>query len=491
MLYDEIAAGGMASVHLGRLIGPVGFSRTVAIKRLHQTFAKDPEFVSMFLDEARLAARVRHPNVVSVLDVVALESELFLVMDYVQGESLARLLRASRDKARMPVRVAVAIATSTLYGLHAAHEARDEQNEPLCLVHRDVSPQNILVGVDGIARVVDFGVAKAANRVQTTRGGQLKGKLSYMSPEQVRCEPVDRRTDIYAASVVLWETLCGKRLFHADEPAGVVARIMAGNPTPPRSVVPDLPDEVDRIVQRGLAFKKEQRFATARDMALALEHAVAPAPAAVVGAWVEEMASQALARRAGRVAEVESHSDVLPRPVLGSLPEQLLIGDNKRASTVRSEPAALLSGPGNAADSQASSLTVSSSVSGAARRRRRAPLAIALVITAGLAGAVWLALRARSESAASAASATKPTLSQPTVVSVAPRPLPAPSKSVAVHENAPASPSPSPSASAATAVVPPTARRRVPRKARANREKKVKSASTPGTTTDFSNLSRQ
>src|SRR5262245_394878 len=150
----------MATVHLGRLLGPVGFSRTVAIKRLHAQFATDPEFVSMFLDEARLAARIRHPNVVPTLDVVATEGELFVVMEYVHGESLSRLIKEeARNGRRIPPRIAASLISGTLQGLHAAHEARDERGNPLNIVHRDVSPQNILVGSDGIARVLDFGVA--------------------------------------------------------------------------------------------------------------------------------------------------------------------------------------------------------------------------------------------------------------------------------------------------------------------------------------------
>src|SRR5450432_3116813 len=177
-LYGKLAAGGMATVHFGRLLGPAGFSRTVAIKRLHPQFAKDPEFVAMFLDEARLAARIHHPNVIATLDVVALEGELFLVLEYVQGESFASLLRAARDRRTpVPLPVVSAVMTGVLHGLHAAHEAKNERGEPLRLVHRDVSPHNVLVGADGVPRVLDFGIAKAAGRLQTTREGHLKGKL--------------------------------------------------------------------------------------------------------------------------------------------------------------------------------------------------------------------------------------------------------------------------------------------------------------------------
>src|SRR5262249_54371047 len=161
--------------HFGRLLGPIGFARTVAIKQLFPHFASDPEFVSALLDEARLAARIQHPNVVPVLDVVALEGEIFLVMEYVHGESLSRLLRLARDPgATVPPRIASAILSHALHGLHAAHEAKSEGGERLDTVHRDVSPQNILVGADGVARVFDFGIAKAKFRSQMTRDGQVK-----------------------------------------------------------------------------------------------------------------------------------------------------------------------------------------------------------------------------------------------------------------------------------------------------------------------------
>src|SRR4051794_38844344 len=173
--YSEFAAGGMASVHFGRLLGAAGFARTVAIKCLHPQFAKDPEFVSMFVDEARLAARIRHPNVVQTLDVVQSDDELFLVMDYVHGESLASLLKRAHAMGRkVPLRIAIKIIQHSLFGLHAAHAATTERGEPLHLVHRDMSPHNVLVGVDGVARVLDFGIAKAGGRVQVTRDGQVK-----------------------------------------------------------------------------------------------------------------------------------------------------------------------------------------------------------------------------------------------------------------------------------------------------------------------------
>ncbi len=306
-LHDEIAAGGMATVHLGRLLGPVGFSRTVAIKRLHPQFAKDPEFVAMFLDEARLAARIRHPNVVPTLDVVALDGELFLVMEYVQGESLSRLVRASaKHEAATPLPIVCTVMAGVLHGLHAAHEAKTEHGEALSIVHRDVSPQNVLVGIDGVPRVLDFGVAKAAHRAQTTRQGQVKGKMAYMAPEQLKSDHVDRRCDVYAAAVVLWEAVTRRRLYHADTDARLLTMILFEPAPSPRALVPDINADLERIIMRGLERDRDLRYATAREMALDLETCLPVASASAIGGWVERMAGNALATRARRISDIES-----------------------------------------------------------------------------------------------------------------------------------------------------------------------------------------
>jgi eukaryotic-like serine/threonine-protein kinase len=307
-IYDEIAAGGMATVHLGRLVGPAGFTRTVAIKRLHPQFAKDEEFSSMFVDEARIAARIRHPNALTALDVVAAKGELYIVMDYIHGESLGKLLRGGP----LPLAVASSINTQALLGLHAAHEATDDRGVPLSIVHRDVSPQNILVGVDGVARVVDFGIAKAASRVHTTQAGKIKGKLSYMSPQQVQSEDVDRRADIFAAGVVLWESVVGRKLLARGD--ATITRVLNWQGIPPEDLAL-VPGFLQPIVQRALAREPADRFATAREMAIALADAVPPAGSMEVGDWVEQRAHQILADRARAVSDVErqtTSSDVRP-----------------------------------------------------------------------------------------------------------------------------------------------------------------------------------
>ena len=384
-LYGEIAAGGMATVHFGRLLGPVGFSRTVAIKRLHPQFAKDPEFVSMFLDEARLAARIRHPNVVPTLDVVATQGELFLVMDYVQGESLSRLIRAARERQqRIPVRYVATIITGALHGLHAAHEAKNERGEPLRIVHRDISPQNVLVGSDGVSRVLDFGVAKAAGRMQTTREGQLKGKLAYMAPEQIGGE-VTRQTDVYAAAIVLWEALTAQRLLSGDNEGQILAKVLNGEHMPPSALAPELPPELDAVVLKGLARSPAHRWATAREFAIALEKCIGIASPTEVGEWVESMAHGALAKRAEKIAEIESSSaNIHPQELTtAGVPPALASSPSGR------------SGPHPAADppvSQASQLSSISVAREATVSKPRRNLVIAIAGAAALFGALLVML---------------------------------------------------------------------------------------------------
>jgi serine/threonine protein kinase len=308
-LYNEIAAGGMATVHIGRLLGPVGFARTVAVKRLHPQFAKDPEFVSMFLDEARLAARVQHPNVVATIDVVATDGELFLIMDYVRGESLSKLLRTARKAGqRIPPRIAASIMCGFLHGLHAAHEAKNERGDRIDLVHRDVSPQNVLVGADGIPRVLDFGIAKAAGRIQVTRDGQIKGKLAYMPPEQLSGRELTRAVDIYASGVVMWETLTGERLFKGETESETLAKILRDPVVPPSSVVPGLTKAFDAPLLKALSRDAKHRHATARELAFEVEKCVGVASATEVGEWVENMVGTILSAREDQIAEIESNS---------------------------------------------------------------------------------------------------------------------------------------------------------------------------------------
>jgi serine/threonine protein kinase len=320
-LHGEIASGGMAVVHFGRLLGPVGFSRPVAIKRLHPQLARDPEVRGMFVDEARLASRIRHPNVVPTLDVVSQGDDLLLVMEYVHGEALNRLMRASRARAQpIPLPIVLAVMTSVLHGLHAAHEATNETGEPLHIVHRDVSPQNVMVGVDGAVRVLDFGIARAAMRAENTREGMVKGKIAYMAPEQLGGGLLDRRADVFAAAVVLWEMIAGRRLFVQDDGGQVlVEKLLRGPLEPPSLHARGVPKLLDAITLHGLARSPQQRFATAREMALALEKVGPIALLHEVGDWVEAVAAESVGERTARLKELETTSATWRATLDGSL----------------------------------------------------------------------------------------------------------------------------------------------------------------------------
>ncbi|MEP7123710.1 MAG: serine/threonine-protein kinase [Byssovorax sp.] len=323
VVFEEIAAGGMATVHLGRQRGAAGFTRMVAVKRLHRQYAKDPEFVAMLVDEARLAGRIHHPNVVTMLDVAAEDGELVLVMEYVHGEPLAKLLRAARRKG-LPVSASIAatILTEALHGLHAAHEARDERGMELGIVHRDVSPQNIIVGADGVTRVLDFGIAKAAGRIHSTREGEIKGKFAYMPPEQLHGEHLDRRADIYAAGVVLWETLTGERLFLGSAEMPNLQRLLDADVEPPSTRIAGLAPSFDAVAMRALAREPKDRYPTARAMAMALEACGPAASASEIGEWVEVLANESLSRRALLIASLEKLGEPIAR--IGSITDETL-----------------------------------------------------------------------------------------------------------------------------------------------------------------------
>ncbi|HEY2514815.1 MAG TPA: serine/threonine-protein kinase, partial [Polyangiaceae bacterium] len=309
VMYGAVAAGGMASVHLGKLLAPGRFTRRVAIKRLHPQLAADPEIAATFADEARHAARVSHVNVAAMLDVVSSEAELLLVMEYVHGESLSRLLITSRGSGvGVPIPTLVTVLCDVLHGLHAAHEATDEDGASLQLVHRDVSPQNVIVGVDGVARVVDFGIAKALARANVTRDGRAKGKMPYMAPEQLLHRAIDRRVDVYAAGVMLWEGLAGKRLFRGDDEAALFQEIVEGVIPPPSQANPAVPPALDAIALKALSRDPTRRYATAREMAQAIEATGPRAPASAVGEWVTTTASEALAKRAALISEMDRDS---------------------------------------------------------------------------------------------------------------------------------------------------------------------------------------
>lgn len=301
-LLGLIATGGMGKVYLARAVGEGGFEREVALKVMHDHLLLEPDFIGMFLDEARLAARIRHPHVVPTLDIQKTDTNLFLVMEFVEGLTASSLLKQLRRRARaeasvdpsrdsdasaggsapgrrsvsgpVPVAMAARIVVDVLSGLHAAHELTDRDRQPLNLVHRDVSPGNVLIGSDGVARITDFGVARAETRLTSTMGGQIKGKLPYMPPEQVLANRVDRQADIYSAGVVLWELLVGHRLFRAEEQGALIHRVVEGAASTPKQHNPQVPPSVDEACMRALDRAPDARYATAADFGEALEEAV-------------------------------------------------------------------------------------------------------------------------------------------------------------------------------------------------------------------------
>ena len=271
----QLASGGMAAVYVARALGVAGFERLVAIKVLHPHLAYEEEFVSMFLDEARLAARIRHPNVVPTLDISDTEGDgFFLVMQYIEGDHFGSLLgHAARGGERIPARATARIVLDALGGLGAAHELTDEFGDPLKLVHRDVSPHNVMVSIDGSAHLTDFGVAKAEKRLSSTRAGQFKGKLAYMA-EQASTGFADQRSDLFSMGIILWEALTGRRLFRAENNAATLTKILHEAIPLPSELWDDL-HAYDDLMAKVLHREADQRYQTADEFAAALEDAAA------------------------------------------------------------------------------------------------------------------------------------------------------------------------------------------------------------------------
>jgi len=294
-IVSDLGAGGMATVYLGRALSVAGFQRLVAIKLLHPHLLRDETFVQMFLDEGRLAARIHHPNVVGTLDLERSPEGLYIVSEYIEGDQLLGLYKSARaTEQRIPRPIALRIALDVLAGLQAAHDLTDDLGTALRIVHRDVSPHNILVGSDGITRLTDFGIAKAEERIADTRSGIVKGKLSYMAPEQPNDAPIDRRADLFSLGTVLWECLTGRRLFPGKTDAEVLQALL-NRPIPRlRAVDHELPEALDGVLARALDRDPARRWQSAREFADALEGAVSASDIAsyrVVAEHVKQVAA--------------------------------------------------------------------------------------------------------------------------------------------------------------------------------------------------------
>ena len=280
----QLKSGGMATLYLGQRSGPAGFKRHVAIKVLKNHLANNRKFIEMFIDEARIAARISHPNVVHIEELGESDGRYFLVMEYVHGSALSEVLMALAQMGRrLKPKTAVALMMRSAAGLHAAHETRDDSGQLLDVIHRDVSPQNILLGARGQVKIIDFGIAKARNRLHVTDAGAgLKGKLRYMAPEQLTGGEVDRRVDIYSLGVVLWEMLAMRRLFHGQSDPEVIQRIMKGDMPPPGAFA-DVPFGVDGVVLEALSRDPARRPDSARTFRQKLKDAIPEAGAVESG----------------------------------------------------------------------------------------------------------------------------------------------------------------------------------------------------------------
>jgi serine/threonine protein kinase len=299
-LLVPLAQGGTASVWAARMTGSRGFEKIVAVKVMLSEFEEEDQAESMFLDEARLVSRIKHPNVAEVLDLGEQDGALYIVMEWVDGEPLHVIVREAKAKGGLPVALAVRIVAHAAHGLHAAHELRDERGELLGLVHRDVSPQNILVSHRGGVKVIDFGVAKASSNLQRTTVGQMKGKIAFMAPEQLLSQQVDRRTDVFALGVVLYQLLTNKHPFRGDNDFVTMANTRDKRPVaPPRSLVASLPPELDAVVVKALSKPREERYPTMLEFARALDRAVPPTPDvdAELARWMGSILTDRTARK--------------------------------------------------------------------------------------------------------------------------------------------------------------------------------------------------
>lgn len=321
----ELASGGMASVHLARADGSPGFEKLLALKRIHPHLAEEEGYIQMFLDEARIASRITHPNVCSVFDFGEADGEYFIAMEYLVGEPLSRVHRRvvanadQRSSPLLPARMAHIIAQAC-EGLHAAHELRDADGESLNVVHRDVSAENLFVTYDGTTQVVDFGIAHARQRLHHTEAGQVKGTFPYMAPEQMTAAAVDRRVDVWALGAVLWELLTLQRLFLRDTDVNTMYAVLSSEIKPPSQLRPEISPALDEVVLKALRRSPDERWQSAREMGKALRRVLAkqeePVGPAELADWMRELFpdGESRKRRVMEIARTSHGFDLADEP---------------------------------------------------------------------------------------------------------------------------------------------------------------------------------
>lgn len=327
-LLKRLARGGMGEVWLARQAGMQGFEKLVVIKRILPHLAEDEEFVNMFLDEGKIAAKLNHSNIVNIFDLGQEGEYFYLAMEYLHGEDIRRIWKqAARAGTALPPALACRIIADACAGLDFAHKRTDERGEPLNIVHRDISPHNIIVTFDGAVKVIDFGIARARGRMAHTATGALKGRFEYMSPEHASGLEVDHRSDIFALGVVLWESLSGRRLFKRDSETATLLAVAQCQVPPPSELNADIPAELDAVLLKALAPRREDRFEDAAALRLALEdwlvQARQPASNAHLGAFMRSLYAERLSKEASLghpVIEEITHSSTAHQPVTAVAP---------------------------------------------------------------------------------------------------------------------------------------------------------------------------
>ncbi|HMI92720.1 MAG TPA: protein kinase [Polyangiales bacterium] len=403
----ELAAGGMATIYLARVDGPGGFRKLVALKCIHPHLVRQAGFVEMFLDEARLASRISHPNVCSVFDFGFADSTYYIAMEMLVGEMAGRVCRVVEQHPTLSPLPAHAgycgrIIADAAEGLHAAHELRGDDGQPLQVVHRDVSPQNLIVTYDGAVKVMDFGIARALDQLHLTRTGTVRGKFPYMAPEQLEQGVVDRRADVWSLGVVLWELLTGKQLFHREREVDTMRAVLSAPIPAPSSIRPGIPRAFDEIALRALARNPSRRFATARELVLALERPALHLPSqGALGEWLQQLFPDLHARRLELLDQARQMAETSVPRVSRALSE--ITVDTHR----HTEPRAALD----------------AAVGRPARNRRMLLLAASAASVLLLAGALWARLAQPSDPAEDTPAST--------TASRAPTAVPAASKPVA------------------------------------------------------------
>jgi serine/threonine protein kinase len=442
-LLSRLGVGGMAELFIARTTGQHGFEKVVALKRILASHADDEQFIQMLLAEARLAATLHHPNIAQVYDVGEVDGTYFFTMEYVFGQDLRKIVRTVQGRGIWPSpELILQIIIGTASGLHYAHEKEGGDGELLGLVHRDVSPSNILVSHDGGVKLVDFGIARISAMQASTAQGALKGKVPYMSPEQCRGERLDRRSDIFSLGIILWELTTRRRLYAGENEIAVAGKICNEDAPRPSSIVPDYPPELEAIVLKALARDRDARYATAQELQLDLEEYARDkrmllSSAKLAGFMGELFADQIKATKADLRQQIASHTG-------------MFAASNEDSSPSASSNARKLPVPVPRADNDATDMqrpaepaernhTDIERVAAQTSRRR---------LWLGLGGAAFLLLlvvllsRGEPEAAPVAAATPEPAVLTPTPVPEPPMPAVAPDPEQ-VRTDEPAAPKPS------------------------------------------------